>query len=237
MSFKLAILASGSGTNAARIISLCKEGRIQAEAALLISDRPHAKALERAAALGVPVCALDRDNWADRLGFDLAMVEILRQAGCRLVVLAGYMRLLTREFLDAFPGQVINIHPALLPSFPGTRGARDALRYGVKISGATAHYVEEEMDSGPVIIQAAVPALAGESAEDLQNRIHAAEYKIYPQAIKWIVQGRLRREGRQVYLKEPPSDGGGSPALKIQGLKKAGPEENILIWPPLEEDF
>lgn len=236
MPFKLAILASGSGTNAARIITLCKEGKIQAEAALLISNRPEAKALERAAALGVPVCAMDHKSGADRRAFDLSMVEKLRQADCDLIVLAGYMRLLTREFLDAFPGQVINIHPALLPSFPGTHGARDALGYGVKISGATAHYVEEEMDSGPVIIQAAVPVNAGESAEDLQNRIHAAEYKIYPQAIQWIAQGRLRREGRQVFLKERSADEDCPPSLKRQGLKSQY-EENILIWPPLEEDF
>lgn len=236
MPFKLAILASGSGTNAARIITLCKEGKIQAEAALLISNRPEAKALERAAALGVPVCAMDHNSSADRRAFDLSMVEKLRQADCNLIVLAGYMRLLTREFLDAFPGQVINIHPALLPSFPGTHGARDALGYGVRISGATAHYVEEEMDSGPVIIQAAVPVNAGESAEDLQNRIHAAEYKIYPQAIQWIAQGRLRREGRQVFLKERSANDDRPPSLKRQGLKPQF-EENILIWPPLEEDF
>lgn len=236
MPFKLAILASGSGTNAARIITLCKEGKIQAEPALLISNRPEAQALARAAALGVPVCAMDHKSCADRRSFDLAMVEKLRQADCRLVVLAGYMRLLTREFLEAFPGQVINIHPALLPSFPGTRGARDALAYGVKISGATAHYVEEEMDSGPVIIQAAVPVKTGESAEALQNRIHAAEYKIYPQAIQWIAQGRLRREGRQVFLTEPSPNEGGSSPMEPRSLK-AQFEENILIWPPLEEDF
>lgn len=224
MPLKIAILASGSGTNAARIISLCQSGKLKAQVVLLLSNRPEAKVLERAAALGVATCALDHLSFGSRLEFDLAMLEKLHESAAELVVLAGYMRLLTREFLRAFPDKVINIHPALLPAFPGVHGAQDAINYGVKISGASVHFVEEEMDRGPLIIQGAIPVLQGESAEELQNRIHDIEYKIYPQAIQWLAQKRIRREGRKIYLEAAPT-------------KKLTPAENMLIWPPLEDDF
>lgn len=221
MALKIAILASGSGTNAAKIISLCQNGKLQAEVCLVISNRPKAKVLERAKELDVPYLALDHEAFTDRLSFDKYLIRELQKVGCGLVVLAGYMRLLTSEFLKAFPYRVVNIHPALLPSFPGVHGASDALDYGVKISGATVHFVEEKMDAGPVIIQAALPVMAGESAEELQNRIHFMEYKIYPQAIQWISQGRLKIVGRQVFLKDSVS--------KIASM------ENNLVWPPLED--
>lgn len=227
MPLKTAILASGSGTNAERIISLCRGGKLDADPALLISNRPDAPALRRAEKFGVPILALDHKAFKSRAAFDSRMAEAIERAGCGLVVLAGYMRLLTPEFLRAFPDRVINIHPALLPSFPGTHAARDALEWGVKISGVTAHFVEEEMDSGPAIIQAAVPVRTGESPNELQARIHAAEYRIYPQAIQWLAQGRVIKKGRQVFIKED----GKPPA------KKTGAPEGCLIWPPLEEDF
>lgn len=224
MALKIAILASGSGTNAEHIIRLCQCGKLDAQTVLLISNNPQAQALERAASLHIPVCALDHRSFSKRADFDRLMIQKLLDSACELVVLAGYMRLLTAEFLSLFSNRVINIHPALLPSFPGMRGAADAIAYGVKISGASVHFVEEEMDSGPLIIQGAIPVAAGESASDLQSRIHAIEYKIYPQAIQWIAQGRLRREGRQIYLKENME-------------KKALPASGALIWPPLEDDF
>lgn len=224
MSLKIAILASGSGTNAEHIIRLCQAEKLDASVVLLISNNPQANALERARSLHIPVCALDHKSFRNRADFDRLMVEKLQDAGCELVVLAGYMRLLTAEFLNSFSNHVINIHPALLPSFPGVHGAADAISYGVKISGASVHFVEEQMDSGPLIIQGAIPVLSGEKPSDLQSRIHAVEYKIYPQAIQWIAKGRLRRDGRQISLKE-------------DSTKKAVTVSDCLIWPPLEEIF
>ncbi len=224
MALKIAIMASGSGTNADRIISLSQEGKLQVQVVLVISNCPDAPVLEKAKVLNIPVFGLDHREYGDRSRFDQKLIEKLLASECELVVLAGYMRLLTAEFLRSFPDRIINIHPALLPSFPGIHGARDAVEYGVKISGATVHYVEEEMDRGPVIIQAAIPVMAGESAAELQNRIHSMEYKIYPQAIQWIAQGRVFKKGRQVYLKG-------------QNQKNKGQTGNYLVWPPLEEDF
>ena len=151
-------------------------------------------------------------------------VDAIKASGAEYVVLAGYMRLLTSTFLQAFPGRVINIHPAILPSFPGAHGGPDAQAYGVKITGCTVHFVEELVDSGPVIIQAAVPANAGEELDDLMNRIHPLEHRIYPQALQWLAEGRLRVEGRQVFL--APAD-----------RKTVTPDGPWLVWPPLEEGF
>ena len=148
----------------------------------------------------------------------------LREAEAELVVLAGYMRLLTPIFLEAFAGKVINIHPALLPSFPGVHGGADAVNYGVKVSGCTVHFVEEKVDSGPVLIQAVVPVNAGESEDDLMSRIHVMEHRIYPQAIQWLAQGRIDVQGRQVHLKP-----GNSPRAPHDG--------DWLVWPPLEQGF
>lgn len=224
MSIKIALLASGSGTNAARIISLAQAGRLDVEIGLVLSNRPEAEVLNRAKKLNVPYLAIDHRQFPDRESFDMEMLKKLRESDCQLVVLAGYMRLLSKSFLQAFPEKIINIHPALLPSFPGTHGAADAVSYGVKISGASVHFVEEEMDRGPLIIQGAVPVLSDDAPEDLQKRIHAVEYRIYPQAIQWIAQGRLRVTGRQVKLKEKA----------VSQIHQPG---DCLIWPPLEEDF
>lgn len=225
MSIKIAILASGSGTNAERIISLCKSRRLDAHVALVLSNRPGAGVLARANAANTPCRVIDHKLFHEREKYDSVLVENIQEAGCELVVLAGYMRLLTGSFLRAFPGKVINIHPALLPSFPGVHGAADATRYGVKISGASVHFVEEKMDSGPLIIQGAVPVNAGETPDELQRRIHAVEYRIYPQAIQWIAQNRIHIEGRQVFLSKNPQ-------------AKALPQlDSCFIWPPMEEEY
>lgn len=224
MSINIAILASGAGTNAQAIIDKARAGLLDVEISLIFSNRPDARVIERAKAAGIPYEAVDHRQFPNRQSYDGALVEMLRQSGCDLVVLAGYMRLLSQEFLTAMNGQVINLHPALLPSFPGTHGAESAVAYGVKISGASVHFVEEKMDSGPLIIQGAVPVNAGESAAELQRRIHVIEHRIYPQAIQWIAEGRIKVDGRQVYLENT-------------GKKKVHPDENWLIWPPLEEGF
>lgn len=224
MPMKIAILASGSGSNAQAIFEKIREGRLHAEARLVISNRPGARVLERARAFGVPALELDHAAYGTREDFDRVLVDALRGCGAELVALAGYMRIVTRVFLEAFAGRVVNIHPALLPSFPGAHGARDAQAWGVKISGCTVHFVDEQVDHGAVIAQAAVPALPGEPLEDLQERIHAMEHRIYPQALQWIAEGRVRATGRQVHV------------LPGNGIPVAC-DGSWLAWPPLEEGF
>ncbi|MDE5879700.1 MAG: phosphoribosylglycinamide formyltransferase, partial [Desulfovibrio sp.] len=191
---------------------------------LIVSNRPGAGVLERAERAGVPCAVLDHKAHPTREAHDAAMVAALRASGAEYVVLAGYMRILTPVFLEAFAGRVLNIHPALLPSFPGAHGGADALAYGVKLTGCSVHFVEEEMDAGPLIIQAAVPVNAGEPLEALMPRIHALEHRIYPQALQWLAEGRIRREGRQVYL-APGS------------ARPVHPDGEWFVWPPLEEGF
>ena len=224
MALKIAILASGSGTNAQSMFDKIRAGVLDAEVALVICNRPGAKVLDRARQAGIPALELDHTAYPDRESFDRELVRALREAGAELIVLAGYMRLLTPGFLEAFAGRVINIHPALLPSFPGVHGAADARAWGVRISGCTVHFVDEEVDHGAVIVQAAVPALPGEPPEDLQRRIHALEHRIYPQALQWFAEGRIRVEGRDVRVLP-----GSRPRLT--------PDGDWLVWPPLEEGF
>lgn len=224
MALKIAILASGSGTNAQSMFDKIRAGLLDVEVRLVISNRPKARVLERARQAGIPVLELDHKAYPDRETFDSVLAEAIRRSGAELIVLAGYMRLLTPGFLEAFTGRVVNIHPALLPSFPGVHGAADARAWGVKLSGCTVHFVDEEVDHGSVIIQAAVPVFAGETAEELQQRIHAMEYRIYPQALQWFAEGRIRVEGRDVYV--------------LPGRRpRLAPDRDWLVWPPLEEGF
>ena len=224
MSLKLAVLASGSGTNFQAMADAVRRGVLDADIRIVICNRPGAKVIDRAKAAGVICAVMDHKQWPSREAYDLAVADAIRKSGADTVALAGYMRMLTPGFLNAFPHRVINIHPALLPSFPGIHGAADAQAWGVKITGCTVHFVEELVDSGPVIIQAAVPANAGEELDDLMNRIHPLEHRIYPQALQWLAEGRLRVEGRQVFL--APAD-----------RKTVTPDGPWLVWPPLEEGF
>lgn len=196
----VAVLASGSGTNLEAIAQAMEEGEVPARIAMVISDNPDAFALERADRRGIPTKVIELKDYPDRPAFDRAIKEALRRAGVDLVVLAGYMKLIGKEILDAFPGRIMNIHPALLPSFPGEHGVADALRHGVKVSGVTVHFVDEGLDSGPIIVQEAVPIQEGDDQESLHGRIHTAEYQAYPLAIKLFAQGRLKIEGRRVRI-------------------------------------
>ncbi|MBO4317184.1 MAG: phosphoribosylglycinamide formyltransferase [Mailhella sp.] len=200
MTLDLAIVASGSGTNAQAMFDAIAADRLDARVRLVLSNRPGAKVLDRAAAFGAPALCLDHKLYASREDFDLAMVSALREAGVDTVALAGYMRIVTPAFLRAFPNRVLNIHPALLPSFPGAHGGRDALAYGVKFTGCSVHFVSEEMDAGPIIIQAAVPVLDNDTEDSLMERIHPLEHIIYPQALQWLAEGRLSIEGHSVRL-------------------------------------
>lgn len=229
MPLKIAIIASGSGTNAQAMFDHIRAGRLDCEVVLVASNRPGARVLDRARAFGAPVLELDHTAFPDRESFDARLAAAVRASGADMVVLAGYMRLLTPAFLQAFAGRVINIHPALLPSFPGTHGARDAQAWGVKITGCTVHFVDEEVDHGEVIIQAAVPALPGETEDALLDRIHALEHRIYPQALQWFAEGRVRREGRQVFI---------APATRpLAPVPAHGGEGAWLVSPPLEAGF
>ncbi len=205
----IAALASGNGTNVSAILRAVEEGRLDARVVMVLSNNPEAGVLERARARGVPVWAHSHRKFASREDFDRAMLEAISESGADTVALAGYMRILSPLFVRAFPGRVLNIHPAVLPSFPGARAGTDALAYGVRFSGVTVHFVDEIMDNGPVIIQAAVPVGQDDTEEALMRRIHALEHRVYPQALQWLAEDRLRVEGRRVRLLPAP-DGKGT---------------------------
>jgi len=226
MPLRVAILASGSGSNAQRFFDLSRVGALDIDPVLLICNRPGVRALERAEQAGVPSRMFDHTMEPDRERYDRSLVAALKEAKAELIVMAGYMRLVTPFFVNSFPGQVINIHPALLPSFPGMRGAAEALEYGVCLTGCTVHFVDEIMDHGPVIIQAAVPVKPDDDRDALQTRIHALEHRIYPQAVQWFAEKRVRIEGRRVRI------------LPAGTARRAvASDGSWLVWPPLEEPF
>ena len=227
---KVAVLLSGSGSNLQAFIDKKREGRLDADICLVLSNNPEAYGLKRAKDAGIKTWAEPHRNYPDREGFDQAMLEAIREAGAKFIVLAGYMRLLSGGFIKAFEGRIINIHPSLLPSFAGTAGVAGACSYGVKITGCTVHFVEEEVDSGPVIIQAALPAPATEDSAAVLERIHKLEHRIYPQALQWIAAGRISVDGRQVRL-EP------SAQPKVFARSGEDLESQWLVYPPLEEGF
>jgi phosphoribosylglycinamide formyltransferase-1 len=228
MALPIAVLLSGSGSNLQSLIDRIEAGILDARIVLVLSNNPGAYGLERAKNHGIPALALPHGEYASRETFDGVMVKAIRAAGAQAVVLAGFMRMLTSSFLSSFPGRVVNIHPALLPSFAGTHGARDAADYGVKIAGCTVHFVDEIMDHGPVIIQAAVPALASDDGDTLARRILALEHRIYPQAIQWLAKGRLALTDRKVHVAPPPPG---------QAVPPAEPPALALVSPPLEMGF
>ena len=200
MGLKLAILASGSGSNAQTMFEAMEQGILDADIRLVFSNRLDAKVLERAKKFGIATCCLDHKAFASREDFDKKMCEVIREHGADTVAMAGYMRMVTPHFLNAFPQRVLNIHPAILPSFAGAHGALDAVNYGVKFSGCSVHFVSEEMDAGPIIIQGIVPCDQDDTEQDLQNKIHALEHRIYVQALQWLSQNRLNIQGHTVHL-------------------------------------
>lgn len=199
---RLGVLVSGSGSNLQAIIDACLAHKIPAQVACVISNAAGAFGLERARRAGIPAHAIPHASFSDRTGFEERLLAILAEHRVELVCLAGFMRVLTPHFLSAYPGRIMNIHPALLPSFAGTHGQRDAHRYGVKFSGCTVHFVDDGTDTGPVIIQAVVPVHDDDTEEGLVARILAQEHRIYPRAIQLYAEGRLEVRGRKVRVKD-----------------------------------
>ncbi|MBN2808966.1 MAG: phosphoribosylglycinamide formyltransferase [Deltaproteobacteria bacterium] len=197
---RIGILISGSGSNLQSIINAVRMGTIAGEIVKVISNDEKAYGLTRAAEAGISTEVVKHGDYAGRAAFEEKLLSVLQEAAVELVVLAGFMRVLGAGFLAAFPDRVINIHPALLPSFPGTHGQAQAFTYGVKLAGCTVHFVDEQVDHGPIIMQAAVPVLADDDADRLAARILRCEHKIFPLALALYCAGRLRIEKRKVSI-------------------------------------
>lgn len=206
---KLGVLVSGSGTNLQSILDAVQQGRLDAEVRVVVSNRPDAYALERATRAGVETRVLDHREFESREAFDRTLVQLLRTAQVEWVALAGFMRVLTPEFLQAFPGRVLNIHPSLLPAFPGVNGPRQAFEYGVKVAGCTVHFVDEGVDAGPIIAQRAVPVLEDDDAESLRKRILEQEHALYVEVLQALSEERISIQpssgGRTRVRIAPPS--------------------------------
>lgn len=199
---RVGVLASGSGSNFQALVDALNVPGTPAEVVVLICNVPTAKALERARAAGIAAVLMDHSRWPSRDAYDSAVAGELARHGVDLVCLAGYLRLVTTTFLRRFAGKVINLHPALLPSFPGLHAIRQALAAGVKVTGCTVHYVDEGTDTGPIIAQAAVPVLPTDDETSLGERIHAEEHRLFPAVVKAVAEGRAKLVGRQVLLSE-----------------------------------
>ncbi|MEW6419278.1 MAG: phosphoribosylglycinamide formyltransferase [Nitrospirota bacterium] len=213
----LGILASGRGSNFQSIIDSINYGKLRAEIAVLITDNPSAFAIERAKKHGIEYLVMSPKEYSSKDDYFVKIAEELKKRDVGLIILAGFMRIVRKPLINAFPNRVMNIHPALLPAFPGLHGQRQAIEYGVKISGCTVHFVDEGMDTGPIIIQAAVPVSQDDTEETLSERILKLEHKIYPEAIRLFSEGMIEVEGRNVRIKGyvSPEDSIINPPLKI----------------------
>ena len=187
---KIGVLLSGSGTNLQAIIDAIVEG-LPTDIVLVVSSRPDAYGIERARAAGIPTLVMNREKYADVLAADAQIVEALREAGAEYVVMAGYMRKVTSVMLDAFPNRVLNLHPALLPSFKGAHAIADAFNAGVKVTGVTVHFANADYDKGPIVAQRAVPVAENDTLDTLEAKIHDVEHVLYPEVIGLIAEGRV----------------------------------------------
>ena len=196
----IAVFASGRGTNFSAIVRAVKKGKITANVSLLVCDNPKAKVLSKAKRAGVQVFLIEQKDFASKKEFEERIIQRLQEAGIDLIVLAGFMRIISPEFVQRYRYKILNIHPALLPSFKGTQGIEDAFNYGVKITGVSVHFVDEQMDHGPIILQAPVKIDQNDTLESLESKIHQIEHKIYPEAVRLFIEGRLKVEGRKVKI-------------------------------------
>jgi phosphoribosylglycinamide formyltransferase 1 len=194
------VLASGRGSNLQALLEACARPEFPARVVVAISDRERAPALERARAAGVEALWVNPKDFGDREAFDLALVRELQARGVGLVCHAGFMRILSPVYVRAFAGRALNVHPSLLPAFPGLHAQRQALDHGARVAGATVHFVDEGMDTGPIVLQAAVPVEPGDTEDTLAARILVQEHRLYPEAVRLFARGRLRIEGRRVIV-------------------------------------
>ena len=194
---RLGVLISGRGSNLQSIIKATRDGRLRAEIAIVVSNVEGAYGLTRAAEAGIETRVMPHRQWPSRDAYDRAMIEVLRAAGVDLVCLAGFMRLLSPVFVEAFPNRILNIHPSLLPAFPGTNAQAQALAHGVKVTGATVHIVDAHLDSGPIVMQAAVEVKDQDTAQTLAERVLQEEHRLYPAAIQRVLDGGWRIDGRR----------------------------------------
>ncbi len=204
----LGVLVSGNGTNLQAIIDAIEGGLLDSKVKVVISNNPGAFAIERARRHNIPTEIVSNKTFPAKEDYDRKLVEILKEHSVDLVILAGFMRILTDVLINAFPMRIMNIHPALLPAFPGLNVQKKALEHGVKFSGATVHFVDEGIDTGPIIIQAVVPVYDDDTEEILSARILQEEHRIYPQAVKLFAEGRLEVKGRRAIIKDSPTTEG-----------------------------
>ena len=199
---RVGVLVSGSGTNLQAIIDAASEG-LPIEIAHVVSSRPDAFGIERAKSAGIPVLVLNREVYADARAADTMIADTLEASGVEYVIMAGYMRMVTDVLLDAFPNRIVNLHPALLPSFKGAHAIQDAFDAGVKVTGVTVHFANDEYDKGPIIAQKAVIVRENDTVDTLEERIHAVEHEIYPQVLGWLADGRVSvSEDGKVHISE-----------------------------------
>jgi phosphoribosylglycinamide formyltransferase-1 len=209
----LGVLVSGSGSNLQAIVDAIGRRALDARVAVVVSNKASAFGLERARNAGIPTVVIDHKAHASRASFDAAIVDALRAHGVELVVLAGFMRIVTNVLLDAFPMRVVNIHPALLPAFPGVDGQAQAFRYGVRIAGCTVHLVDSGTDTGPILAQAAVPVLEEDDEAALRARILEQEHMLLPRVLQWFAEGRVHVE--------PPTSPDARPRVRVAGEQTA----------------
>ncbi len=198
----IAVCCSGQGTNLQAIMDAIRRGRLKARVAVVILDNPRAYALERACAAKIPAAVIDPRGFSSREAFDRALARVVEKAGARLIVLAGFMRILSPWFVRRYRGKILNVHPALLPAFPGAHAVRDALKHGVKVTGVTVHFVDEKIDHGPILAQEPVPVRAGDTEETLLDRVHRVEHRLYPAAVQQILHGKVTLIGKKVHRKK-----------------------------------
>jgi len=201
---RFAVFVSGFGSNLQAVIDAVKKGSIKAELALVFSNNPKAKGLERAKEAGIKTFFLGPKSYAAPQSYDREIVIQLKAEKIDFIVLAGYMRMLTPWFVNQYPHKIINVHPSLLPAFKGADGIKDTFTYGVKVAGASVHFVDEKTDHGPIILQAAFKVKEKETLESLSSRVHKIEHKILPKAIRLYAEGRLKVTGRRVQIAEKP---------------------------------
>lgn len=201
--YRIAVFASGEGSNFQALVDAARNGGLGASIDLLVCDKPAARVVQRAQDAGVECHLFTPKNYDSREAYEAEIVEVLESRNIDLVVLAGYMRLLTSVVVDRYAGRLINIHPSLLPAFAGKDALGQALEYGVKITGVTVHFVDGGMDTGPIIAQHPVSILPEDTAESVSRSIHAAEQKLYPEVVSWFAQGWVQLEGRQVTVRKP----------------------------------